>query len=224
MSHTGFNRALSFTSAILCITVCITDVVLIYIFGNQIIGFNQMTSTLSSLGVSTSPVAFEVTLWSVILGLIFIFFAFGFLKTFKKYGKETLTAFWLITLYALGEDIASGIFRADRINGELTNIAILHDLLGGIGIVSLLFLPLVMQKIFTKFSFPLFNRYSRMAWLAGIISTLFFSFRLKFFAGTFLHEYSGLWQRIFLFNYYIYFIVIAFMIMKEINHSHPNTH
>jgi hypothetical protein len=217
MSHSSLRSYIVFASAILCITACIADLVMIYIFGNHIPGFNQLTGTLSSLGVSTSPVAAEVTVWSVVLGLMFIFFAFGFKQAFQKYGKETVSAFWLISFYAIGEDIASGVFRVDRINGKLTNLAYLHNLLGGIGVVSLLLLPFVMQKIFTKFSFPLFNRYSRMAWIIGVTASLLFSFRLEYFAGTFLNTYCGLWQRIFLFNFYIYFIVIAFMIMKEIN-------
>jgi len=215
MNHSSLKKSVSYASAILCIAACFTDLVLIYIFGNQIPGFNQLTSTLSSLGLSTSPVASEVTVWSVILGLILIFFAFGFRMVFQKYGKETVVAFWLILFYALGEDIASGVFRADSINGKLTTLAYLHDILGGIGVTSLLILPYVMQKIFTKFSYPLFNRYSRIAWLVGITTTIFFSFRLEYFSGTFLYTYSGLWQRIFLVDYYIYFVVIAFMIMKE---------
>lgn len=215
MNHSSFNKNITFASAILCIIGCFTDLVLIFIFGNQIPGFNQLTSTLSSLGISTSPVAGEVTVWSVILGIIFIFYAIGFRLAFQKFGKAVVVATWLIIFYALGENIASGIFRADSINGKLTTLAYLHDVLGGIGVASLLILPYVMQKIFTRFSYPLFNRYSRLAWLVGIIATIFFSFRLEYFSGTFLYTYSGLWQRIFLVDYYIYFVVIAFMIMRE---------
>jgi hypothetical protein len=224
MNHSSFKKFFSYASAILCIAACFTDLVLIYIFGNQIPGFNQLTSTLSSLGISTSPVADEVTVWSIIMGLLLILFAFGFRIVFQKSGKETVYVFWLILFYALGENIASGVFRADSINGKLTTLAYIHDVLGGIGVTALLLLPFVIQKIFTKFSFPLFNRYSRIAWLVGIIATIFFSFRLEYFAGTFLYNYSGLWQRIFLIDYYIYFIVIAFMIMKEADYIHSKIH
>ncbi len=215
MTNPSFKKTLSKTSAILCIIACITDLILINIFGNQIPGYSQFTNSLSELGISSSPVAVDVTVWAIVLGIIFIFFAFGFRQVFEKYGKETRIAFWLIILYGLGENIASGIFRADTINGELTTLAYLHDALGGIGVTALLLLPYFMQKTFTKFSFPLFNRYSRIAWLVGIIATILFSFRLAYFSGTFLYNYSGLWQRIFLVDYYIYFIVIAFMTIKE---------
>ncbi len=224
MLQISFKRIISYTSAILCISACIGDLVLIYVFGNQIPGYNQLTDTLSSLGVSSSPVAAEASMWSVILGLIFVFFAIGFKLVYQLHGKETRKAFWLIVLYGLGEGVASGVFRADRIKGELTNIAILHDLLGGIGIIAVLLLPFVMQKIFTQFSFPLFYRYSRIVWLVGIISTVLFSFRLQVFEGTFLYTYSGLWQRIFLVDYYIYFFVIAIMIIKGTHKMQSKTH
>lgn len=220
MVYSSLKRFVLLASAILCIATCAADLVLILIFGNQIPGYNQLTQTLSSLGESSSPVACEVTIWSVILGLIFIFFAFGFREVFRMHGKETRRAFWLIILYGLGEGIASGIFRADRINGRLTDIAILHDLLGGIGVAALLVLPYILRKIFTRYSFPLFFRFSMMVWITGIISILLFSLRIRYFENTFPFTYSGLWQRIFLFNYYIYFSVIAFMVIKEINQTH----
>jgi len=217
MLHSSFRRIISYSSAILCITACIADLVLIYIFGKQIPGFNQLKGTLSSLGVSTSPVAGAVTIWAVTLGIIFIFFAFGFSETFRTYGKQINKASWLIVLYGLGENVASGIFRADEVNGKLTNLAYLHDFLGGIGVVSILLLPFVMRKIFSAYSFPIFFRYTGIVSAVGLISTFLFSFRLEYFAGSFLYNYSGLWQRIFLVNYYAYFIVIAVMMIQKIN-------
>jgi len=217
MLHSSFRRIISYSSALLCITACIADLYSIYFFGKRIPGFNQLKSTLSSLGVSTSPVAGAVTVWSIALGIIFVFFAIGFRETFHTYGKQINKASWLIILYGLGENVASGIFRADEVNGKLTNLAYLHDFLGGIGVVALLLLPFVMRKIFSTFSFPIFFRYSGIVSAAGLLSTLLFSFRLEYFAGSFLYNYSGLWQRIFLLNYYTYFIVIAIMMIQKIN-------
>jgi hypothetical protein len=217
MLNSSFKRALCYTSALLCITACIADVSLIFIFGNQIPGYNQLTSTLSALGVSTSPVAMQVTLWSVALGGTFVFFGWGFRETFNAYGKQIHKAFWLILLYGLGEGVASGLFRADSIDGKLTNLAILHDLLGGVGVTALLLLPFAMRRIFSKHSFHKFFRFSGLVAAVGFISTLLFSFRLEYFSSSFLYKYSGLWQRIFLVNYYIYFIVIALLMIRKVN-------
>lgn len=217
MLHSSFRRAISYSSAILCIAACIADLVLIYIFGKQIPGFNQLKSTLSSLGVSTSPVAGAVTIWSVTLGIILVFFAFGFRETFHTHGQQIKKASWLIILYGLGENVASGIFRADEVNGKLTALAYLHDFLGGIGVVALLILPFVMRRIFSSFSYPVFFRYTGVVSAFGLLSTLLFSFRLEYFAGSILYNYSGLWQRIFLLTYYTYFILIAIMMIQKIN-------
>ena len=217
MNKTWFKNLLLYSSAILCMGGCITDLVLNYVFGKQIPGYNQLSHTLSSLGVSGSPVAQEVTIWLVILGFIFMFFAFGFLYLFRAQGKDVKKAFWIILLYSLGECIASGVFRADRVNGELTNMAILHDLLGGIGVVALLLLPLVMRKIFDAFRYPLFFRLSGIVFIAGICFTGLFLFRMEYFANTVLHDYAGLWQRLFLVNYYSYIIAIAAMMIAKVN-------
>ncbi len=217
-------RALTITSAVLCIIACMSDLVLISVFGSRIPGYNQLTNTLSSLGDSDSPVATLVTVWSLVLGIIFVFFAFGFRQAFISLGGKTKKAFWLIILYGLGENIASGIFRADRINGKLTDMALLHDFLGGVGVVALLLLPFVMQKIFSRFSFPLFSRLSGLTGLVGIISTALFSFRIHYFENTFLHTYCGLWQRIFLVNFYLYFVVIAIKMLKEAKHTRTIIH
>lgn len=71
-----FSRTMILAAAILCMAACITDLSLIYWFGKQVSGYSHLTNTLSSLGISSSPVAGAVTVWSVILGVIFIFFGF----------------------------------------------------------------------------------------------------------------------------------------------------
>ncbi len=217
MQHSLYKRIISYSSAILCITACAADLILIYVLGKQIPGFNQLTHTLSSLGVSGSPVAGIVSIWSVILGVVFVFFAFGFRNTFRAYGKQINKVFWLIILYGLGEGVASGIFRIDILNGRLTNMAVLHEFLGGIGVTALLLLPLVMRTIFTAFSYPLFFRFSGIVFALGLISIFLFSFRLEYFAGSFLYKYCGVWQRIFLVNSYVYLTVIAFKVMRGTN-------
>ena len=217
MNKPLFWKMLIYSSAILCMLGCIADLVLSYVFGKQIPGYNQLSHTLSSLGVSSSPVAHEVTIWLVVLGFIFLVFAIGFLYLYKAEGKAAQKAFWLIVLYSLGECIASGVFRADRVNGELTPVALLHDLFGGIGVTALLLLPLAMRNIFDAYSYPLFFRLSGIVFIAGICFTILFLFRMEYFANWVLHDYAGLWQRLFLVNYYSYFIVIAAMMIAKVN-------
>jgi hypothetical protein len=213
-----FSKKIVLASSILLCFGCVADLVLIYIFGKQIKGYSQLSCTISSMGESSSPVSRAVTIWSVFLGTIFILFGFCFREVYLIYGKVTNKIFLLIVLYGFGENIASGIFKADYINGSVTLMAIVHNLLGGVGVIALLLLPLMMTKIFTRESSPGFFIFSRVIFTIGIFSILLFSFRVFNLEITFINSCKGLWQRIFLVNFYIYFITIAIkMIRNRIN-------
>lgn len=200
----------------ICILACIADFSLLFVFGNQIPGYNQLTDSISTLGRSSSPVVFAVMIWSVFLGIVFIAFGFGFREIFDKSKKTTRNVFWLIGLYGFGEGIISGIFKNDTINGDLTTSAYIHEIIGGIGVVAILLLPLAMNQMFTKEDSPKFFHFSRVVFLIGIVSVLLFSFRIEYFNDTFLNTYSGIWQRIFIINTYCYFMVIALLMVKKL--------
>jgi len=218
MLNSSANLVVKFWSVLL-IFGCITDLVLLYLFGRQIPGYSQISGTISSLGESASTVSGLVTIWSVILGVIIIVFGFAFKMFFYASGKEIWKASLLIIIYGFGENVASGIFRADHINGTLTTMAIIHNIFGGLGMIAAILLPLVMMKIFSREMYPAFFRLSRIVFAAGLISILLFSLRTLYLQGSFLSTYKGLWQRIFLIDYYIYFITIAFMIIKNNNEN-----
>lgn len=215
------KRWLVLLSVLLCIAGCLADLVLIYIFGKQIPGYSQLTLSISAMGISTSPVYLQVTLWSVMLGSIFVFFGIVFGAVFRKNAQQANFASWLIIIYGLGEGIISGIFRADHINGELSAPGLIHMVLSGIGVIAVLILPWVMRKIFPLTLFPVFYHFSLIEWLVGITSILLFSMRIDYFDNTFINIYKGVWQRIFLIDNYIYFAFIAFMMIKKTNRKTP---
>jgi len=213
----SLSKRIIFVSAVLLCVGCVADLVLIYIFGKQIPGYSQLSCTLSSLGESSSPVSVEVTIWSVILGIIFILFGFSFRQVFFSAGKETSIAYLLIILYGIGENIASGIFKADNINGILSLTAIVHNLLGGVGVAAILLLPLILKKQFPGKSFPGFYLFSIIVFAIGLISISFFLLRVFNFETAFFNSFKGLWQRIFLVDFYIYFIALAVVIIRKTN-------
>jgi hypothetical protein len=217
MLNSKFKKDSITTIAIVCVAACIIDIALLYVFGKQIPGYNQLTDSISSMGISASPVSKIANTWSVTLGIVFILFSFGFREAFQKYSRNTNIAFWLIIIYGLGEGIASGLIKADHINGIPTATAVFHDISGGIGVTAILLLPLLNMKIFSMKAFPAFFRFSFFIWIISILSNVLFLFRIDYFEHTFLYSYSGLWQRIFLVTIYVYFSAIAIMIVKEAN-------
>ncbi|MCX6332871.1 MAG: DUF998 domain-containing protein [Bacteroidia bacterium] len=202
-------------SAIACIVVCITEFVTLFIFGAFYPGYDHLKDTMSTLGASVSPVAHEVSLWWVIMGLLLIFFGTGFRKAFSEKGFFARVAAWLIMLYGFGEGIGSGAFKANHIENGLTISLIFHDILGGIGVTAILLLPLIMQKVVTRNENPGFYRMSRIIFITGIITVSLFLFRYLPNENNFLTVYKGLWQRLFMLNTYIYLTTIAVLMIKK---------
>jgi hypothetical protein len=206
------NKLIIF-SALAAIIASLGDILATYLFGLMIPGYNQLTETMSSLGISTSPVSNQVSAWWIIMGFLFIFFGFGFKKAYQEKGKYAIWAAWIIILYGLGEGIGSGAFKADHINNQPTIFALIHDTLGGIGVFATLSLPLIMQKIY---SMPWFSKLSKIVFVTGILFILMFLFRYSFNTDNFLSTYKGLWQRLYMLNTYIYMVTLAILtIIKQ---------
>ncbi|MEP6803961.1 MAG: DUF998 domain-containing protein [Flavobacterium sp.] len=195
------------TTAIICIAACISDFVVLFLLGSYYSGYSQLKNTISSLGANVSPVSDLISIWWMFIGIIFIFFGFIFRKAFDKNLKYVRIASVLIMLYGLGEGIGSGLFKADRIAGKMTNSFIIHDIMGGIGIIAALILPLVMLKIMTRKNAPGFYVFSWTIFVIGFITL--FLFINNFSYNNIIHFYRGLWQRLFMLNLYVYFIAIS---------------
>jgi hypothetical protein len=209
------NEAFIYVSAIVCIAVCIGEFIALFVLGSFYPGFNHLKDTMSSLGASNSPVSNEISTWWVIMGLLFIFFATGLRKAFSEKGLYSKIASWLIILYGFGEGIGSGAFKADHIANSLKTSAIIHDTLGGLGVIAVLILPLIMQKVITKNEMPVFYCMSKIVFIAGIVTVGLFLFRYSSDENNFFTLYKGLWQRLFMLNTYLYFSSIAFIMIKQ---------
>ena len=202
-------------SALLCIFACIGEFVVMFVFGASYPGYNHLYDTMSALGASVSPVSVEVSFWWVIMGVFMILFGIGFQEAFREKGRIATLASWLIILYGLGEGIGSGLFRADHTLSGLTISAIIHDILGGIGVASILLLPFIMQKVIPKIEKPAFFRMSQIFFITGLFTKLLFLFRYSSDENNFLSLYKGLWQRLFMLNTYIYLTTIAILMIKR---------
>jgi len=200
--------------AIAGIAGCAGDFLVLFVFGYYYPGYSQLFNTMSSLGATISPVSnFVSSLW-ILLGLFFIFFGYNFRKAFLPETNYVKLASWLIVIYGLGEFVGSGLFKADHIGNTVTNSAVVHGILGTIGIAALIFLPLVMQKIIPRTSNPGFHRLSWLVLITGLVLMVLFNFRFFDKADNILNKLEGLWQRLFAVDYYLYLLVIIFKMVK----------
>jgi hypothetical protein len=199
--------------AIVCITICIADFIVLFVLGDYYPGYSQLKNTISSLGATMSPVSDLISAWWIFIGIVFIFFGIIFRKVFYENPKSSKLASILIMLYGIGEGIGSGLFKADRIGGEMTPSFIAHDIAGGIGLIAAFLLPLVMQKVIEKANYPRFNVFSKIIFFIGLITIAFFTIRFSTQRSWIFDR--GLWQRLFMLNLYVYFITISVIMYKK---------
>jgi hypothetical protein len=210
------RRGLIISAAITCIVACFADYIITFILAGKYPDYNRLTDTLSKLGATISPVSQIISDWWILLSLLFTFFAAGFYFSFKKKGKPANIATLLIIIYALGEGMGSGLFPANYIKHGLTFSLIIHDTLSGIGVGSIIILPLVMLYLFPREKFRYFYILSIIVTVIGLSMLILFSIAKIYNDPDYIIlSYKGLWQRLMNANYYIYLIVIAVIMLKK---------
>jgi len=209
------NQFLVIFAAFICLAAFSGDFIVTFNLGKQYPGYNQVSDVMSLLGSTESPVSAEMSFWWIILGVLLIIFAAGFRIAYSGTGKFIKIAFWMIVIYAIGEDMGSGIFKADTIEGSMTTSYLIHNIFGGAGICGILFLPLAVEKIIPLSESAAFRLFSRSVLVAGLILLFLFSFRLISIGNNFVERSAGLWQRLFALDYYLYLIVIASLMFKR---------
>lgn len=214
------KKTLIIISAIACFTGCIGDFYATYVLGDYFPGYSHYIGTMSKLGTTASPVSEIISSWWIILGFLTILFAIGFSKAFGYSNKYVKIATWLLILYGLGEGLGSALFKAESVKNTLNIPAILHEVMGGIGIFAILLLPLALIKIIPCTSAPGFHRLSVLVITIGIILIALFLLPLYFREMNLLARNKGLWQRLFVLDYYLYLIVIAVIMIKKQRTEH----
>jgi len=202
-------------SALAGILAILIDIVSMFTYGFLRLGYNSMNETVSSLGSSGSLMSTQISAIWIIVGVLLILFGLGFRKAFSEKGRFAIGASWLIILYGFGEGIGSGIFRADRIANSPTILGVIHEILGSMGVIAILFLPLVMQKVITKKENPLLQIVSIIVFVLGAVFMVFFLFRFSTDGNNFFYLYKGLWQRLFILITSIYLLSIALLMIKK---------
>ncbi|KAF2341897.1 DUF998 domain-containing protein [Flavobacterium tistrianum] len=201
--------------AVLCIMTCIFDFIIVFLLGNHYSGYSQLKNTMSSLGASISPVSNIISTWWICIGMVFICFGIIFRKTLHGNSKNIKLGSLLIILYGLGEGIGSGLFKADKIDGKMTNSFMMHSLAGGVGVLAALLLPLVLRKAIVAQKKSQFYIFSWIIFAFGFITTILFTFRFSPNEDNFISLYKGLWQRLFMLNLYVYFIVLSVIMYRK---------
>lgn len=197
-------------AAVCCFIACAGDFAVTFIIGLFYKNYDALNQSESYLGTADSPVAVYMNTWEVVLSILVVFYAYGLQRTLFKKGFWQHLAVWLIVLYGLGEGIGSGLFPYEHAGSALALTGILHLLFSTIGVVAIAVNSFVLLKVFPKKVFPRLNAYIRfVAFSALAFIILFLLAKMQ------IIPLRGLWQRLFILDYYSLLIVVAVEMLLE---------
>jgi hypothetical protein len=205
-----------YVSLLACLIACIGDLAALMVFTHIYKGYNPNIQPISALGALGSPIAREVSCWWIFIGSVFLLFAYAYAKSDAHQNSAQRLTAWLIAIYAVGEEIGSGVFPGNHFAGHLTSIGIIHNVIGGIGISALVIAPFVLMKKYTRADHPSFNYFLWTISILGILVFLIFSIsRSTLPELLWMRSQHGLWQRLFVADYYAFLIAIASKLLLE---------
>lgn len=197
-------------TAVCCFIACLGDFAVTIIIGVIYKNYDPLNQSESILGTSKSPVALYMNTWEVIFSILFVLHAYGLLRTIFRKGSWQHAAVWLIVIYGLGEGIGSGVFPYEHTGNGLALTGKLHLLFSTIGVIAIAVYSFVLLKVFPKNSFPRLHAYTRFVAFSGL--TLIILFLL---AKMHVITLRGLWQRLFILDYYSLLIIVAVEMLRK---------
>jgi hypothetical protein len=212
------NKRFLYLTAIFCFIACFIDITSTFILGTFYYpNYSHILQPISVIGASASPISGLISGIWIVVGILFIFFGIGFRNAFLSNEKYSKIVSWLIVIYAIGDQIGSGVFPGNHIRNQITNMGIVHDIVSGIGIGALLLIPFFIGKIITKNNYPVTFWFSRFFMIFGIFCIIIFSISKIINQNENIFSYTGLWQRMYLVNYYLLLMSVSIIMLKEIS-------
>lgn len=193
-------------SAILAIFAFLGDFTITFILGYFQDNYSHVEDTMSELGNKESRFKTILSIWWFIWGVSLMTFSFGLISHayMSIWGGHVLTAAILIFIFGFGAGNVAGLFPEDPKGKEETVSGKIHGIFGGLGYLALLTIPSILAGISGEW----FLAISIVVQILGIGFFTLFILSKNPKIGK-----SGLWQRLFLFNYYSYMIIIAVIMM-----------
>ncbi len=173
-------------------------------------GYAHKTFVMSVLGSPSSPVRIIYNAWLILLGvLLLISSKLVFIQFFDVSKGLSIAVILLLTVFAIGAGILSGIFSVNESKEAVTIASRIHGMGASIGFMLLLFAPLLLAILYFKTN-DIFE---------GMVSLLCFVFAFIFFVLFIMADkpklqntviaFEGLWQRLTLLFMYIPFAYLA---------------
>lgn len=185
-------------------------------FGSQLPGYNWKSESLSYLGQSGSPLEHGILVWGILFTTLITLFDYTFYQVYKS-KKWVLTATLFLLIYGLGEGFGSGFFPINPPDTIITLDGKLHNIFSGIGDAGLVLLPFVLMLMFPKKGNRKLHLYLWSVVGVGLIMATSFLIAKYDRPDNFILTYKGVWQRLYIFNYYFMLLILSLKMAKKLN-------
>jgi len=183
-------------------------------FGSIYPGYNWKTQSISYLGQEGSPIEHWVLVWGVFFALLIALFTFSFSQIYQSNRWVKIAAISLL-VYGLGEGLGSGCFPINPPGTELTLNGRLHNIFSGIGDAGIVLLPFILMFMFPRRENRKLYVYLWTVAGFGMVMAAFFLIAKYVHSDNFISDYKGIWQRIYILNYYALLLVMSVKMLRE---------
>lgn len=200
------NKALG----VILLIALLGDFVVPYTIAPFYKGYSHSTFVMSSLGNPNSPVHKIYNLWLIILGVLLLISNRLIYIRYQSISESlTISVIVLLTTFALGAGVISGLFSVNESKEIVTTASKLHGIGASIGFIFLLFVPLMLSILSFKGNTIGSGIFFLLCFiLAFIFFILFIIAEKPKFKNTKI-EKEGLWQRLTLLFMYLPLICIS---------------
>ena len=203
------------TGAMACLLFLTLEMAIDIVLSTSLPEYAWYRSSISQLGHGESPFASWVMVWGFCFFALLTTFALGFYRAYTRQAHS----FWaslMIFIYALGEGLGSGLFPLDPPGADPTVSTLLHNVFSGVGDLGLIAFPFFLLWVFPRNTHLSFHKY--LWWVISLGLTLLILFLLAKYAppAAFITNLKGLWQRLYLLNYHLLFVVVALKMLRNL--------
>jgi hypothetical protein len=195
-----------------CFT-CIVDFLLNLILSFFQQNYSHLEDTMSELGTKEKPFSLLISIWWVFFGFAMIIFALGYALATDYTDPGIVAGTFLVSIFGICYGILAGLFPDDPKDQIKTPSGKIHSIATTVGFIALLLIPGIFAASFFGIRYIVDGLLGLfiVSVIVQIIGVVFFV--LYFVSGKTKLRFSGLWQRLYLAVYYIYFITLSIHIL-----------
>lgn len=178
-------------------------------------GYSNTKMTISSLGVSSSPVRIPYRVWMLIAGVLYLIATPAVFAGYSRVSVPfSIVLIALIIVYAVGACILPALFSAEETKENSSSGSRIHGLSSTIGFIALLFVPMIIGVLSLISEATIVAVISIASFVLAFVAFALFIMADKPKTKKAAFTLEGLWQRLTLLFMFLPLLFVAILYMS----------